>query len=122
VTVKFSKEFYDKLGHEIVRELVDWFNQVDATYRADLKEFNELNFARFDAKVEQRFAGSDAKLERRLAEMDTRWEQRITRLEKDLIEQISRCRSDLIKWTFVFIAASTTMILGTLIAILQLAL
>ena len=36
--------------------LVDWFNAVDATYRADLRELNELNFARFDAKLEQRLA------------------------------------------------------------------
>ena len=29
---------------------------MDATYRADLRELNELNFARFDAKLEQRLA------------------------------------------------------------------
>ncbi len=43
-------------GEEIANELVDWFNTVDATYRADLRELNELNFARFDAKLEQRLA------------------------------------------------------------------
>ena len=35
---------------------MNWFNAVDATYRADLREFNEVNFARFDAKLEQRLA------------------------------------------------------------------
>ena len=35
---------------------MDWSNAVDATYRADLRELNELNFARFDAKLEQRLA------------------------------------------------------------------
>ncbi len=35
---------------------MNWFNAVDATYRADLRELNELNFARFDAKLEQRLA------------------------------------------------------------------
>ena len=35
---------------------MDWFNAVDATYRAALRELNELNFARFDAKLEQRLA------------------------------------------------------------------
>ena len=34
-------------------ELVERFNQVEAQYRSDLRELNELNFARFDAKVEQ---------------------------------------------------------------------
>ena len=72
VTAKLSKLFYDRLGEQVTNELVDWFNQVDATYRTDLRELNELNFARFDAKLEQRLAELDAKLERRLAEQ-TRW-------------------------------------------------
>ena len=29
---------------------------MDATYRNDLREINELNFAKFDAKQEQRLA------------------------------------------------------------------
>jgi len=69
LTVKFSEQFYRKLGHEAVDELVNWFNQADATYRGDLRELNELNFARFDAKLEQRVAQLDAKLEQRLAEL-----------------------------------------------------
>lgn len=56
VTAKLSKLFYDRLGEAVTNELVDWFNQVDATHRSDLKEINELNFARFDAKLEQRLA------------------------------------------------------------------
>ena len=56
VTARLSKRFYDVFGEEIANELVDWFNQVDDTYRADLRELNELNFARFDAKLEQRLA------------------------------------------------------------------
>jgi len=56
VTARLSKRFYDQLGEEIASELVDWFNQVDQTYRGDLRELNELNFARFDAKLEQRMA------------------------------------------------------------------
>ena len=35
---------------------MEWFNAVDLTYRSDLRELNELNFARFDAKLEQRLA------------------------------------------------------------------
>ncbi len=56
VTAKLSKKFYDTLGEDITNELVDWFNQVDATYRSELRDLNELNFARFDAKLEQRIA------------------------------------------------------------------
>ena len=85
VTAKFSKEFYDKLGHRVADELVDWFNKADATYRTDLREINELNFARFDAKVEQRFAEQDAKWERRFAQQDEKWERRLAELHASLI-------------------------------------
>ncbi|HEX9280061.1 MAG TPA: hypothetical protein VF890_05410 [Gemmatimonadales bacterium] len=64
VTAKLSQKFYAKLGDDVANELVNWFNQVDATYRADLRELNELNFARFDAKLEQRVAQLEAALAR----------------------------------------------------------
>ena len=81
VTARLSKRFYDRLGDDIANELVDWFNSVDATYRLDLKEQNELNFARFDAKVEQRFAESDARRERHFAEVEIKWERRFADFE-----------------------------------------
>ncbi|GIV04280.1 MAG: hypothetical protein KatS3mg015_3110 [Fimbriimonadales bacterium] len=63
VTVKLSKLFYERLGEEIANEMVDWFNAVDASYRDDLRQLNELNFARFDAKLEQRVVELDAKID-----------------------------------------------------------
>ena len=56
VTARLSQRFYERFGDDLTNELVDWFNSVDATYRSDLKEVNELNFARFDAKLGERFA------------------------------------------------------------------
>ena len=56
VTAKLSKRFYDVLGEDVANDLVDWFNAVDLTYRNDLRELNELNFARFEAKLDQRMA------------------------------------------------------------------
>ena len=73
VTARLSKQFYDRFGEQVTNELVDWFNQVDASYKADLRELNEQNFARFDAKLEQRFAQFDSKWERRFS--DARVEQ-----------------------------------------------
>ena len=35
---------------------MNWFNAVDATYRAELREANESNFACFDATLGQRIA------------------------------------------------------------------
>jgi hypothetical protein len=56
VTAKLSRKFYETFGDDIANELVEWFNQVDATYRSDLRDLNELNFGRFDAKLDQRIA------------------------------------------------------------------
>ena len=81
VTAKLSKQFYDNLGEETANELVEWFNQVDDTYRNDLRDLNELNFQRFDSKLEQRLAESDAKWEKRMAASDARWNERITKLD-----------------------------------------
>ncbi len=77
VTARLSRLVYERLGDEIVNELVDWLNAVDATYRADLRELNELNFARFDAKLEQRTAALDAKIELRTAELASRFEAKL---------------------------------------------
>jgi hypothetical protein len=66
VTAKLSRKFYEKLGDDVANELVERFNLVDATYRSDLKELNELNFARFDAKLEQRVAQMETRLTKRM--------------------------------------------------------
>lgn len=81
VTAKLSRQFYDRLGDDAANELVEWFNQVDATYRADLRDLNESNFLRFDAKVEQRFAEQDTRIDRRFAEQDVKFERRFAEMD-----------------------------------------
>ncbi|MEJ2237679.1 MAG: hypothetical protein P8X82_05235 [Gemmatimonadales bacterium] len=49
VTPTFSEDFYKKLGHGIADEFVNWFNQVHTAFRTDLKDLNELNYARFES-------------------------------------------------------------------------
>jgi hypothetical protein len=130
VTAKLSRRFYEQFGDELANELVEWFNSVDATYRADLRELNELNFARFDAKLEQRLAESDAKWERRTAELDAKWERRTAELDAKwerrisdvLIEmrtgfaavdaKLNGLRSDVVKWNFVFWATTALAVIG----------
>ncbi len=94
VTAKLSRKFYETFGDEIANELVEWFNQVDATYRADLRELNELNFARFDAKLEQRVA--------------------------ELRGDLNQLKAELIRWMFTFWATTTLILLGTMVALLKL--
>ncbi len=94
IAAKFSKEFYAKLGHGIADELVDWFNKVDTTYRSEFRELFEVNFARFDAKLEQRLAEVKAELDRRISVLESR----------------------LIKWMFVFWVGT----LGTVVTLIKL--
>ncbi|HMC55395.1 MAG TPA: hypothetical protein VKH19_09510 [Gemmatimonadaceae bacterium] len=60
---------------------MEWFNLVDSTYRSDLRDINELNFARFDAKMEQRLAQLEAKLEQRVTQSESALQERFVRLE-----------------------------------------
>jgi len=80
VTAKLSRKFYETFGDDIANELVTWFNSVDATYRADLRELNDVNFARFDAKLEQRMVELDAKWEGRWHQLDAKLAQLESRL------------------------------------------
>ena len=81
ITAKFSKKFYDTLGHDIADEMVDWFNRADETYRTDLYRINDLNFDRFEAKVEQRFVEFEAKVDQRFAESDRKVDRRFAEFE-----------------------------------------
>lgn len=88
---------------------MNWFNDVDATYRADLRELNEQNFARFDAKLGQRLAESDARWERRLGELDAKWEGRWAGLDAKL----ARLESRLTWRMFAFWAPTALAVIGT---------
>jgi hypothetical protein len=104
VTAKLSRKFYETFGEEVTNELVDWFNSVDATYRSDLRELNELNFSRFDAKLEQR-----------LAEFDARWSGHWTQLDAKLDRRLAELKSDLIKWMFAFWAPTALAVVALLL-------
>jgi hypothetical protein len=94
---------------------------MDATYRSDLRELNELNFARFDAKLEQRLAELRAELrfeirgkldasvaEHAFAQLNARIDRVAaelgTRLEKGLKEQT--------RWMYVAWATILIPIIG----------
>jgi len=89
VTARQSRKFYEKFGDDIANELVKWFNDVDATYRADLRELNELNFARFDSRMEARLARIDTKM--------------------------AELKADLVRWMFMFWAPTALGVLALLL-------
>ena len=93
VTAKLSRKFYERFGDDLTNELVEWFNQVDAAYRSDLREINDLNWARYEAKLEQRIA----------------------EVRADLRAGLANLKAELVRWMFVFWIGT----LGTLIALLK---
>ena len=121
VTAKLSKRFYDVLGEEVANELVDWFNAVDLTYRADLRELNELNYARFDAKLEQRLAELRAELRQEIAELRAELRQEIAELRAelrtDLRTGLHSLRADLLRWMFGFWVTTLLTLAGLMISL-----
>ena len=85
VTAKLSRQFYDRFGDELTNELVGWFNMVDATYRAEFKELFEVNFGRFDVKLEQRIAELRAEFRQEIARLDAAIGSLESRMETRLV-------------------------------------
>ena len=77
-------------------------NAVDLTYRTDLRELNELNFARFDAKLEQRIAELRAEFRMELQRIRT---------------EIQQVRVELLRWMLGFWVTTLIGIAGLLIAL-----
>ena len=116
VTAKLSRKFYEKFGDDIANELVEWFNMVDATYRGYLREFNELNYARFDAKLEQRVVELDAKLEQRIAELRADMQVGFATLSSAVDSKLAQLETRLTKRMFGFwiaqAATTAALVLG----------
>ncbi len=145
VTAKLSRRFYERFGDELTNELVDWFNAVDATYQTELRALNELNFARFEAKMGERFAESDTKFEHRFAELEVRLErrfaaidarfaaidarfaaidarfatfdERFTTLEERLATRLSAFEARLFRWFVGLLSTTLLSVVGVVVAV-----
>ena len=94
VTAKLSRKFYEQFGDELTNELVEWFNQVDTSYRAEFRELFEVHFGRFEAKLAQGLA----------------------ELKADLRTEIAASRAEALRWNFLFWIGT----LGAVVALLKL--
>jgi hypothetical protein len=113
--------------------MTNWFNQVDSTYRGDLRELNELNFARFDAKLEQRVAEVRVDVRQEIATLRTELREGMAALRGEMRAQLGELRGEfraqleaegktLMKWMFVFWAgnvASTALLIFGLVHFLR---
>ena len=105
---------------------MEWFNAVDATYRSELRELNELNFSRFRSEVEAGFARADAALEQRTAELRQEISQHSSALRAEIYglrghvdtgferlrAKLASDRADLLKWMFLFWAPTALAVIG----------
>ena len=94
-------------------------NQVDATYRADLRELNELNFARFDAKLEQHLAELRAELKADVAVLRAEVVALDDRFQHRLNSSVAALKTELIRWMFLFWAGTVLPVIGVVIALLR---
>jgi hypothetical protein len=96
ITARLSRRFYDKFGDEIVNELVEWLNQVDAAFRAQLRQVSDDQFLRYEARLEQRLAEFGAELRREIAA-----------LRVEMHTELNSMKAELVKWMFLFWAGTT---------------
>jgi len=120
VTAKLSRRFYEKFGDEIANELVDWFNMVDATYRSELRELNELNYARFDAKLEQRIAELRAEFAARIGELRAEMQVGFANLAGRSDSRLSQLETRLTRRMFGFWIAQAATTAGLVFGVVKL--
>jgi len=115
VTANLSHRLQQTLGVEAGNEMVDWMNRMDAQ-RAELRDLNELNFSRIEARFSQmdaRFNEFDARLGTMDAGIRRDLQAGLTRLEL----KIEQRTADIMKWSFVFWVGSVLTITGALAAL-----
>jgi hypothetical protein len=103
----------DTFGDEIANDLVEWFNQVDATYRQELREQNDLNWARVEARIAQ----VEVRVDARSSELRSEFHQELTALRSDLDVGLERLRSDLLKGMFLFWTGTALTVIGLVTAL-----
>ena len=112
VTARLSRRFYDTFGDEIANDLVDWFNQVDATYRQELREQNDLNWSRVEARMGESEARLRAEIQQGLGTLRSEFHQEMTGLRSDVGVSLERMRADLLKWMFLFWTGTALTVIG----------
>ena len=112
MTAKLSRRFYEQFGDDLTNELVEWFNQVDATYRTEFRELFEVHFARIDAKLGELRAELRGEFREEIGGM----RQDLARGLADLRTEIAASRAESLRWNFLFWIGTV----GTVAALMKL--
>ena len=108
VTARLSHKLYEAFGEDAGADMVGWMQHIEAQ-RAELRELNELNFGRFEARLSElsrhmdaRFTQVDARFTQLEDTMDARFAQFEATIVGRLEAKIEQRTADLMKWSFVF--------------------
>ena len=113
VPPKFSEQSHDRVGHQFIEELVDWLTRNDHAYRTELREINELNFARFEAQLDRQVQRLENRIEKLGVELRAE-------MRAGMAEMEARITGRLLRWMFVFWTGTTITFLGAVFAITRL--
>jgi len=105
VTARLSGKFYDRFGDDIANVLVEWFNAVDSTYQTQLKEINNQNWARMEARFDV--------FESRMKAFESRMDAFEARIEA----RLQKFRSEMLLWMFAFWSATVIPLIGVMLAL-----
>lgn len=119
VTARLSSRFYEKMGDEATAELVNWLNDVDAEFRAQLRDSNDRNWDRFRAdmntlraELRAEIAGLGADLRAEMASMKAELRSEIQSGDAAIRAELhSELRLQL-RWMFGFWATTLLAIAG----------
>jgi len=127
VTARLSGKFYEQFGDEITNELVDWFNAVDSTYQTQLKEVNDLNWARmqarfeaFDARLdvfEAKITGRMDAFEERILGRTGAQDGRMDAFGAKIEGRLDKIQREMLVWMFGFWSATVIPIIGLMLAL-----
>ncbi len=120
VTARLSGKFYERFGDDIANELVEWFNAVDSTYQGQLREINDLNWARMEARFDvfdARMNAFEARMEGRMDAFESRMEGRMNAFELRMEARFEKFRSEMLLWMFAFWTATVIPIIGVMLAL-----
>jgi hypothetical protein len=104
ITARLSHKLHQTLGDEAAEDLVNWMQHVDAQ-RVELRELNELNFSRVDARLGEARHAAQADLAELRQEMLAGFAALRQTLQAGLggVEtKLEQRTADLMKWSFVF--------------------
>lgn len=140
IPAKLSRRLYEILGDDAAHDMGDWMQRVDAQ-RAELRDLNESNFARVDARLGEHSVVLQAALARYDERFDVleaaigRHDSRFSEMQADLKGQaalmadlrrdvdtgfarletrIEQRTADIMKWSFLFWIGSVATLVGAL--------